>query len=72
MNKVYINFKKEWSLYNKDYEEENVIYNFENNIVAISNVNEIIYGAETIKIYYNKRATTKEYYLEGIEKVTIN
>lgn len=71
MKQVYIEFKEGYTLCNKDYEEDNIIYNLENNIVAISNVKEVIYNGEAVKIYY-KGNEMRAFYFKAIEKLTIN
>ena len=71
MKQVYIEFKEGYTLYDKDYEEDNIIYNLKNNIVAISNVKEVIYKGETIEIYC-KRNEMRAYWFKAIEKLTIN
>ena len=40
MKQVYIKFKEDFELYNQDYEDADLIYNKEINMLAINNVKE--------------------------------
>lgn len=71
MKNVYINFKDGYACYDKDFEEGNVIYNAENNIVAISNVKEVIYNGEAIEIH-SKGKGINAYWIKAIKSITIN
>ena len=77
MKTVCIEFKDQWALYDKDFEEEAVLYNYKYNRVGIDNVQEVIYNNDILIINYkpNKRAKTtltKRFQTVSIKDMTIN
>ena len=72
MKQVYIKFKEDFELYNQDYEDANLIYNKEINMLAINNVKEIKCNGETIKVYYTNKRYEVVYNTNTIIDIVVN
>lgn len=77
MKRLYIDFNTEYALYNKDFEEEAVLYSYEYNRVVIDNITQVKYNNDTIVINYKpttraKVKLTKQFKTVAIKNMTIN
>lgn len=72
MKKVYIKFKDDFELFNNDYEDADLIYNKEINMVAIDNVKEIKCDGEKIKVYYTNKRYEVVYNTNTIIDIVVN
>lgn len=72
MKQVYIKFKEDFELYNQDYEDADLIYNKEINMIAINNVKEIKCNGETIKVYYTNNRYEVVYNTNTIIDIVVN
>ena len=72
MKKVYIKFKDDFELFNNDYEDADLIYNKEINMIAISNVKEIKCNGEKIKVYYTNKRYEVVYNTNNIIDIVVN
>ena len=71
MKTVYIDFKDNWALYNKDFEEEALWYSYEYNRVGIDNVTQVTYLPTTITIEYKPTTRSKIIYKKSFNTVAI-